>query len=359
MQKNYNIMKNYEIENSGQKKIKEYVDRIKTGESKDGILEGLPDIFKTSIEKELERLEAEENKNFNEEITVPSQYEGLPSFVLEEIWTIPVYVDTEKTRAELEKKQKVLEILKQKETEKDTDEEKGMLDGEKVEEIRQKMGLVPKIEQAEIETPFNKFSVANGETDNGVFWYQYRNKKAKELKETGQFEWGKERIYFDIKMEDMEKLRDLVMHVAGRENIAIAFKYLDSEKTLPIQKDGKETRFVVNFATEGDAKKFLLSIKNESEYKSFISDRNLSHDGIRVDGIAEYASGFREGRAALERIMQGAFSDDKSKYTYKSEYGREITINPDQYDVFKKQYDKFSNEIAAKQKEWVALFKSN
>jgi len=277
----------------GGAKIQEYLDRIKDGESKDEIFRDLPEVFKTAIENGL-----------RESDVLKRQFE----------------------------------------------------DKKRIEEIREKLGIVNGPERRIIETPYNKFSVANGETDTGVFWYQYRNAKAKELKESGQLEWGKERIYFDIKMQDMERLRDLAMRVAGENEIAIAFKHLDDAKTLPVQKDGKETRFVVNFASEDDAKKFLLAMKNSNEYSSFVSDRNMSHNGIRIDGIAEYASGFREGRSALERIMQGAFNQDKTKYSYRAESGREITISAEEYLVFKNQYEQFLKEMRDKEEQWKKLF---
>lgn len=215
-------------------------------------------------------------------------------------------------------------------------------------------GLNEKKQKAE--NPYGEFSVSNGETDTGFFWYQYRNKKAKELKESGEFEWGKERIYFDIKKEDMVSLGKLAMKVATENDIAIAFKHMDEEKTLDIQKDGNETRFVANFATENEAKRFLLAMKGQPEYASFVSDRNLSHDGIRIDAVAEYASGFREGRAALERVMNGKFNDNGDKYSYTSESGKEIVITPEEYRVFKDRYEKFSEEMENKKSSWMKLF---
>lgn len=340
---------------SGQKKIDEYIQRIRGGESKEEILKDLPVFFRDSIERGLASANME-TENTVENFQIPPQYEGLSSEVLEEIWTIPVYIDPVKTKIENDKKQKVIAMLRMQEVQRDKDEELVRQDRENIEMVKRELGIMSEIETSANDTLFNDFSVANGETDEGVFWYQYRNKKAKEIKESGQFEWGKERIYFDIKMEDMTRLRDLVMHIAGKEEIPIAFKHLDDLKTFASQKDGTETRFVVNFANEDDAKRFLLAMKNTSEYESFMSDRNMSYNGIRIDGIAEYASGFRESRAALDRIMQGALSEDGKKYTYKSEYGRDVTISADEYVMFKSQYEKISEEIKSKKNEWLSLF---
>jgi hypothetical protein len=349
-------MKDFEKINPGEAKVNEYVARIEAGEDKEKILKDLPNSFKSAIEKKIPQHSDKEKKTEARKFEIPPQYKGLPSFVLDEIWVVPVYLDEEKNKTEKEKKNFVLEMLRKEEMEKAESEEAELAASERINEIKKELKNEKKIEITENENDYNKFSVANGETDNGVFWYQYRNKKAKDLKNAGSFEWGKERIYFDIKMEDMEKLRDLVILVAGQAEIAVAFKYLDEKKTIPVQKDGKETRFVVNFSLENDAKKFLLAMKKNPAYISFITDRNMNHGGVRVDGIAEYASGFREVKSALERIMRGSFNSDGNTYSYLAESGREIKISKIEYLVFKKQYDKYCEEIKTKQKEWEKYF---
>lgn len=74
---------------------------------------------------------------------------------------------------------------------------------------------------------FAEFKFKNGETDVGVFWFEYGNVAAKKLEKSGKLEWGKERIYFDIPLDTMEKLRDLIIKLAKIEKIPVAFKYLD------------------------------------------------------------------------------------------------------------------------------------
>jgi len=342
---------------AGATKVNEYIARIKKGESKENIFKDLPESFRKSIENGLGK---KENKSETEDslLNVPPQYEGLPSDVLEEIWTIPVYVDEEKTKFENERRVKIIENLREKELNGKEVEEKELLDKEKIEELRTKIQQPEKMDKQENKSDFEKFSVSNGETDEGMFWYQYRNKAAKNLKNEGKFEWGKERIYFDIKMEDMKRLGDLVMKTAAENNIAIAYKFLDEEKTTDINKDGKETRFVANFATEDDAKKFMLAIKNDQSYESFISDRNLDYKGLRLDNIAEYASGFRETRSALERIMKGSISDHGTSYSYLSEAGKVISISLVDYESFKKSYNEANLVMQKKKEEWDRLLNS-
>lgn len=340
---------------AGENKINEYISRINNGESKDEIFKGLPESFRKSIERGLNKEDDTANNEKDLVFSVSPQYEGLPSDVLEEIWTIPIYMDDEKTKYENERKRLVIENLRKKEMENDETVEKEISDKERIEELRKKIQQPENAEQTEDKTDSESFSVSNGETDTGMFWYQYRNKAAKLLKNDGKFEWGKERIYFDIKMADMQSLSNLVMKIASENNIAIAYKFLDEEKTTTINKDGKETRFVANFATEDDAKRFMLAIMSDPEYKYFVSDRNLDYNGIRLDGIAQYASGFRETRAALERIMHGKLNPDGTTYSYAAESGKVMTIPVADYEEFKKRYEDTDLIMQKKKADWDTL----
>ncbi len=201
--------------------------------------------------------------------------------------------------------------------------------------------------------PHEHFSVSNGETDAGFFWYQYRNKEAKRLKESGDFEWGKERIYFDVPFSDMEKLRDVAIRVAGERKIALAFKYIDVEKTFDSQKDGLETRFVANFASREDAQRFFGALYETPEYKSIVPDRSIGYNGIRIDEVAEYASGFREKRGALERIALGAHLNPQSgEYEFVSDSGRMISISRAEYEKFRLEYEENCKLMEETEREW-------
>jgi hypothetical protein len=198
---------------------------------------------------------------------------------------------------------------------------------------------------------FSEFRVKNGETDEGFFWNEYRNQKAKELKNEGTFEWGKERIYFDVSIVDCEKLRDLSMKIASEYKIPIAFKYIDNEKTFPVHKDGTETRFVANFATSEDARKFYQALSKSEEYTKLVGDRRVDYKGIRIDDLAEYASGFREKRGALERVLS-ATQNENGKYEYLGESGKKMTISADQYENFKVQYKQLEEAMEKEKKAW-------
>lgn len=99
-------------------------------------------------------------------------------------------------------------------------------------------------------------------------------------------------------------------------------------------------------------REFYLLLSRSPEYPSLVPDRKLDYKGIRVDEIAEYASGYRETRGALERILSGKLNSD-GKYEYLSEYGSKIIISRDQYIDFKKKYEEIEKVMNDEKQKWV------
>lgn len=132
-----------------ERKIQEYVARIKAGESKDSILQGLPPSFVSGIEAGMNESEGVHESKAEEivgaqqedEINIPPQYKGLDADTLDFIWTIPIYIDTEKTKREKERKQKVIHALRKKESGGTEIQEKKLVDEVKVEQIRKDLGI--------------------------------------------------------------------------------------------------------------------------------------------------------------------------------------------------------------------------
>ena len=387
--------------------------------------------------------------------TIPPQYKGIPSEVVEELWQNPIYVDEAKNKSETERRLNALEKIKRAEQNREaqkeerlkqqysglSDEQKAKFpdaqkdatkilteyiqgkreiddlspeesfvlqklktsyenfkkdnpdkpfsfdfakeidksiynnlaqrlsfstleskrrvdDQEQANAIREELGI-PKqeIQDDSLTTPeqnqqqnyegledkdFEEFKVKNGETDTGVFWYEYGNAAAKKLKESGQLEWGKERIYFDIPLDNMQELRDLAFELAKSKKIPIAFKHLDVQKThqVDLKPDSETTRFVANFASVEDAKRFYQALQQRDEYKKMKSDRNLDYHGYNIDGVANYASGYREKREPLKRIIETAQKNPDNTYSYYSADGsKQITITEEQYNNFTNQFN--------------------
>jgi hypothetical protein len=92
-----------------------------------------------------ENMEADEETPTDIDLRLPPQYEGLPSEVIGELWTIPVYVDSEKTRSENERKERVLANLRLKERESEVRNEAVLIENaenaEKISVAREKLGL--------------------------------------------------------------------------------------------------------------------------------------------------------------------------------------------------------------------------
>ena len=187
---------------------------------------------------------------------------------------------------------------------------------------------------------FDTFKKGNGETNGDFWWFQSVNEEADKMKAEGKFKWGDERIYFDIPRNEMEKMAKLTEEIAAKEKIAIGFKYLDLEKTAKVNLDGSETRFVANFASVEEAKRFYESLAKNQEYQNIKSDRSIDYLGYKIDDKANYANGFREKRIPLKNIIETAIQNDDGTYSY---YGKEtqklITISDNQYLKFKQEYE--------------------
>ncbi|MBP6855122.1 MAG: hypothetical protein KBD26_02595 [Candidatus Pacebacteria bacterium] len=128
-------------------KIEEYVNRIKNGESKDSIFQGLPESFKSGIEKRLNKTSEEKPEQGISEI--PAKYRGLDSETLDFIWTFPEYVDQEKTKELKEKKARALAALREKESAEKGKEERHQSDQQKIAELREQLGVTKPVETME------------------------------------------------------------------------------------------------------------------------------------------------------------------------------------------------------------------
>lgn len=140
-------MKEKPLSGSGQK-IQEYINRIKAGESRDSMMQGLSPSFIAGIEAGLIQEDASDPKkegvviiDQKHEIDVPPQYRGLDADTLDFIWIIPEYVDGEKTRREKERKQQAIDTLRKKESDGIEIQEKKLVDEVQKEQIRKDLGI--------------------------------------------------------------------------------------------------------------------------------------------------------------------------------------------------------------------------
>lgn len=141
-------MENQPLSGSEQK-IKEYIARIQGGESKESILQGLPPSFIAGIEAGMNEsentprpiIEEVETIEQADELSIPPQYRGLSADTLDFIWTIPEYVDTEKTKQQKEWKQKVIDTLREKESAEIAIKEERLVKEEKLAQIRKDIGV--------------------------------------------------------------------------------------------------------------------------------------------------------------------------------------------------------------------------
>jgi len=150
--KDVGVLKDSQPLSAGEIKVNEYVSRILGGESRDLIFQGLPESFRSRIEDKLVQSTEED------ETGMPPQYRGLDSEILDAIWTIPEYVDPEKTRELKDKKAKAVATLRERELSETAKKERQKDDDQKIVELRQELEIEKPPESlttvTEVETPF-------------------------------------------------------------------------------------------------------------------------------------------------------------------------------------------------------------
>lgn len=347
----------------GQLKIEEYAERALAGEDPNKMLDGLPPGMRAAAEAAIaaarvaraapgisapeaaaEQPPEPENPGPGTP-EIPPQYEGMPSWLVEEMWVDPIYVDQGKNEAAKRRREAALVALRAREAAAARREEIEIAAGERVSDLRAELGIPGAPKLPEGDGPFSGFKVKIGETDEGAWWQEWRNREAKRLKESGQLEWGKERIYFDVPLAQMGSLRDLCFAVASREKVAIAFKHIDVDRSAANQMGAEDSRFVANFASVEEAARFYAALAADPAYAALAADRKVDYKGLRLDALAEYASGYREGRAPLERIIRTA-QPDGDGFTYERPDGGRGRLDAWQMEQFQKQHEAMTAKIA-------------
>lgn len=336
-------------------KIAEYINRARGGENIDDMTKGLPNGMRMAVheglkgKEEIGKLKDDKQNITESEIEfIPPQYrhegEPLDPEILEDMWIIPIYTDPEKTRSELERKAKGIEAARKYFEHKNIVVTQENKDENKLDELRVKLQLQQSIDENSPEF-YSGFKQKHGSTgDDEYWWYEYRNRAAKHLKESGKFEWGKERIYFDVPTESFDMLRALSMRIAEDQKIPLAFKFRDVNKTKILGED-VDTRFVANFASAEDAARFFKMLKGDPEYLKIVPDRNIDYKGIRLDERAEYASSYREQRVPLERAANARRAPDGTYVFISSTDGREIKISEENYKEFLLKWQKLQEKL--------------
>jgi len=278
--------------------------------------------------------------------------------------TITTYITDYKNNAYLtedlspDQAEVLMRMTQEELDERDGSSEFDHIDKRIIESLRRKLAIkafyenYSSVEQPDTQkTAFGDFSVKRGETDTGLYWNQFTNRAAKELKETGEFEWGKERLYFDIGENDFVKLRDMVMAVATDAHIPISFKYLDIEESRPHAIDDATTRFVANFVSASDAKAFYNTLRKHPDYEQ-LQSLGIDYQAEKIDEIVHYASGQRETRAALKNIVEKAVCNPDGTYTFPGlNEGKRLTISAQEYAAFE---DRYRELIASAREKWDA-----
>ncbi len=259
---------------AGEIKVNEYVSRIQDGASKDVIFQGLPDSFRTRIEDKLAQSSEESEQG------IPPQYRGLNSEILDEIWTIPEYIDRDKTKELRDKKAKAVAALKEKELLETKKRGRRAADGQQITELRQQLGI-----EESSESPV---AGIESETSSSV---ETKSLSIEERKKLSGFSAGYE-------LAKVAKQQGLNLSTLSREEYAdyAIQNFLaidDSQLRMPpwqrmcesaqeIVAANKEKRALISEESDNAFSKFCFEIqKKAGEDDRFIQDRIRIRQGTK------------------------------------------------------------------------------
>lgn len=124
------------FQNPGEQKINEYVQRINSGESMDGILDGLPDSIQKSIKERVSLSSTDSISNDNNEVIIPTHLRDQPAEVLEEMWQLTLNSNPEIARKQIAERQRIIDKRRYEE-----EQEQKVRDSEVTNQIRDRLGL--------------------------------------------------------------------------------------------------------------------------------------------------------------------------------------------------------------------------
>ncbi|OQB59990.1 MAG: hypothetical protein BWX94_01569 [Tenericutes bacterium ADurb.Bin140] len=255
---------------AGEIKVNEYVSRIQGGESKDSIFQGLPESFRSRIEDKLAQSTEEDEKG------IPPQYRGLNSEILDEIWTIPEYVDREKTKELKDKKAKAVAALRERELSETVKKERQAADEQKIAELRQQLGIEKPLEspaataKAETSHPSAETGSLSIEERKKLSGWNAGYELAKIAKQQGlDLSTLSREEYVDYAIQNFLAIDDSQLRMPPWQRMC--------ESAQEIVATNKEKRALISKEADAAFSKFCFEIQK----KAGEDDRSIQ-DGIRI-----------------------------------------------------------------------------
>jgi hypothetical protein len=239
-----------------------------------------PDTLKNDVDNGTETInQPETNQNFQESI-IPPQYDGLPSEVVEELWTNPIYLDEEKNQSEAKRRQNAIDQIKANEN---TREE-------------QKRGQFTKQYSQLPDDDKNKFPGAQGDAVKITHEFIKGERELPGLSREEQFVLDKiKSAYEDFKKENPDKefpfqlASDIDKQVWDNLNYRLAFDVLNSQKQIADQEEANKIREEIGIPTQNIKKDDITSPQEKTSELSIEEKSNLTgwEAGFELAKIAQ------------------------------------------------------------------------
>lgn len=247
-----------QISQTAELKIQEYIDRINGGESKDSIFQGLPNSFKSGIEKGIAEQQREQILS-----EIPTQYKGMDSETLDMMWTFPTYIDEEKNRVNKEKKARVLEALKEREA-------LNGMNGEPLSAERSDEKRETSVEE--------EFPILSTEERKNLWGWEASYELAKIAKQSGvDLSKLSREDYVDFAIQNNLKINDDQLRAASWQRMGISAREIISgnrEKRAEIKKEVEDAFAKFSFAVQERAAQTNRFISENIRIRQGTKDSN-------------------------------------------------------------------------------------
>lgn len=215
-----------------------------------------PDTLEDNIDNGAETVNQPKTNQDSQKNIIPTQYDGLPSKVVEELWTNPIYSDEEKNQAETERRQNAIDQIKANEN---------LREETKRNQLTAQYSQLPDDDK-------DKFPEAQNDAMKIAHEYIKGERELTGLSKEEQFVLDKlKSAYKNFKKENPDKkfpfqlASDIDKQVWDNLNYNLAFDVLNSQKQIADQEEANKIREEIGISTQDINSENLLSPKETQE----------------------------------------------------------------------------------------------
>ncbi|MCD4693853.1 hypothetical protein K8R62_00655 [bacterium] len=250
-----------------------------------------PDTLENNINNGAETVsQPESNQDFMKNI-IPPQYDGLPSEVVEELWDNSIYIDEEKNKTKIERRQNVINQIKVKEN---------------AREEKKRTQLIKKYSQLSGDDK-GKFSGAQNDAMKIAHEYIKDERELSGLSKEEEFVFGKiKSAYESFKKENPDKefpfklVNDIDRQVWDSFNYRLAFNVLNSQKEISDQDEANKIREEIG-VPEQEIKNDVVMKETKDRKEKEVDNTGVDFSKLEAGLNQEWKDGFELAKIAEQQ----------------------------------------------------------